>query len=76
MSEKKRGRPRKVEISPWDKKYYSLDPKRDEQAYYNLKQERLYKGYAALYTLSFGKEPNQKTKAMVNKAVNAIIDRI
>ena len=33
MSEKKRGRPRKIEISHWDKKYYSLDPKRDEQAY-------------------------------------------
>jgi hypothetical protein len=76
MTERKRGRPKKLEVSVWDKKYYSLDPKRDEQAYYNLKQERLYKGFATLFTLAFGKEPNQKDRGTINKAVNAIIDRI
>ena len=76
MSEKKRGRPRKIDIPHWDKKYYSLDPKRDEQAYYNLKQERLYKGFATLFALAFDREPNQRDKGTVNKAVNAIIDRI
>jgi hypothetical protein len=76
VSEKKRGRPRKIEISHWDKKYYSLDPKRDAQAYYNLKQERLFKGFATLFSLAFEREPNQKDVGTVNKAVNAIIDRI
>lgn len=76
MSEKKRGRPRKIEISHWDKKYYSLDPKRDEQAHRNLKEERLYKGFATLFTLSFDREPNQKDVGTLNKAVADIIDRI
>ncbi len=76
MSEKKRGRPRKIEISHWDKKYYSLDPKRDEQAYYNLKQERLFKGFATIFTLAMDREPNQKDVGTLNKAVADIIDRI
>jgi hypothetical protein len=76
MSEKKRGRPKKLEVSVWDKKYYTADPKRDEQAFYKVKQERLYKGFATLFTLAFDREPNQKDVGTVNKAVNAIIDRI
>ena len=76
MTERKRGRPKKLEVSVWDKKYYTLDPKRDEQAWFNLKQERLFKGFATLFTLAFEKEPNQKDVGTINKAVNAIIDRI
>jgi hypothetical protein len=76
VSEKKRGRPKKIDIPHWDKKYYTLDPKRDEQAFYKVKEERLYKGFATLFTLAFHREPNQKDVGTVNKAVNAIIDRI
>lgn len=76
MHEKKRGRPRKIEISVWDKKYYTLSPKRDQQAHYKLKQERLYNGFEHLFILAFGKEPNQKDVGTINKAVADIIDRI
>jgi hypothetical protein len=76
MTEKKRGRPKKIEISVWDKKYYTLDPKRDEWSFRKLKEERLYKGFAVLFTLAFGKEPNQKDVGTINKAVNDTIDRI
>jgi hypothetical protein len=76
MTEKKRGRPKKLEVPYWDKKYYTLDPKRDEWSFRKLKEERLYKGFATLFTLAFDREPNQKDVGTVNKAVNAIIDRI
>jgi hypothetical protein len=76
MTKKKPGRPKKVEISVWDKKYYTLDPKRDEQAHRNLKEERIYKGYANLFSLAFGREPNQKDVGTLNKIVAGILDVI
>ena len=76
MSEKKRGRPKSAEISHWDKKYYRPSEARDIQAIEKLKQERLYKGYSAIFTLANDREPNQKDVGILNKAVADIIDRI
>lgn len=76
MSEKKRGRPKKVEISVWDKKYYRPSEARDIQAIQKLKEERLYNGYAAIFTLAKGREPNQKDVGIINKAVAGILDEI
>jgi len=76
MSEKKRGRPKSVQISVWDKKYYRPSEARDIQAIQKLKEERLYKGYAAVFTLAMGREPNQKDVGNINKAIAGILDEI
>ena len=76
MSEKKRGRPKSPEISHWDKKYYRLSEARDIQAIEKLKEERLYKGYSAVFTMAMGREPNQKDVGIINKAVSGILDEI
>lgn len=76
MSEKKRGRPKSAEISHWDKKYYRPSEARDIQAIEKLKEERLYKGYATVFTLAIGREPNQKDVGIINKAISGILNEI
>ena len=76
MSEKKRGRPRKAEVTVWEEKYYKLSEMRDNQAIRKTIEERLFNGYAAIFTLANDREPNQKDVGTINKAVNAIIERI
>lgn len=76
MSEKKRGRPRTKEVAIWEEKYYKLSDMRDNQAIRKSIEERLYNGYAAIFTLAMDREPNQKDVGTINKAVNAIIERI
>lgn len=76
MSEIKRGRPKKVEISFWDKKYYRPSEARDIQAIEKLKEERVLKGYTAIFTLANGREPNQFDRGIINKAIGDILDRI
>jgi hypothetical protein len=76
VSEKKRGRPKKVEVAIWEEKYYKLSDMRDNQAIRKSIEERLYNGYAAIFTLANDREPNQKDVGTINKAVNAIIERI
>ena len=76
MSEKKRGRPRKVEISHWDKKYYRPSEIRDIQAIEKVKQERLLKGYTAIFTLAKERVPSQWDRGIINKAIGDILDRI
>jgi hypothetical protein len=76
MTEKKRGRPRVKEVAIWEEKYYKLSDMRDNQAIRKTIEERLYNGYAAIFTLANDREPNQKDVGTINKAVNAIIERI
>jgi hypothetical protein len=76
VAEKKRGRPRKVEISHWDKKYYRPSEIRDIQAIEKVKKERLLKGYTAIFTLANNREPNQKDVGIINKAIAGILDEI
>ncbi len=68
-----RGRPKKLEISVWDRKYYTLDPKQDARAERLVKEERLNKAVTKLFMLAFDKEPNQKDVGIINKAVSAIL---
>ncbi len=68
-----RGRPKKLEISVWDRKYYTLDPKQDARAERLVKEERLNKAVTKLFMLAFEKEPNQKDVGIINKAVSAIL---
>ena len=76
MSEKKRGRPRKAEVTVWEEKYYKLSEMRDNQAIRKTVEDRLYNGYAAVFTLANDREPNQKDVGKINKAVAAIIERL
>ena len=76
MSEKKRGRPRKVAVEVWEEKYYKLSEMRDNQAIRKTIEERLFNGYAAVFTLANDREPNQKDVGIINKAVAGILERI
>ncbi len=75
MSEKKRGRPRKVEISPWDKKYYTADPKRDYQAIRKVSEERLFKAYQDIHMMAFDKEIGWFEVNPVKKGISAILSQ-
>lgn len=76
MTEKKRGRPKKVKVEVWEEKYYKLSEMRDNQAIRKTIEERLFNGYAAIFTLANDREPNQKDVGTINKAVAGILDEI
>jgi hypothetical protein len=76
MTERKRGRPRTKEVAIWEEKYYKLSEMRDNQAIRKTIEERLYNGYAAIFTLANDREPNQKDVGTINKAIGDILERI
>lgn len=77
MEQRKRGRPKKERLyEVWEHKYYVLDDKQNDKAIRRTVEDRLYNGYATLFTLAHGKEPNQHDRGIINKVVAAIIDRI
>lgn len=77
MSEKKRGRPKKERLyEVWEHKYYVLDDKQNDKAIRKTVENRLYNGYATLFTLAYDREPNQRDVGTINKAVADIIDWI
>lgn len=76
MSEKKRGRPKKLEVSVWDKKYYSADPKRDEQALLKVRQERMFKAFEEVHRLANDRELGWFEINIVKKRIDAILDTI
>lgn len=76
MSEKKRGRPRKAEVAIWEEKYYKLSEMRDNQAIKKTVEDRIYKGFASLFTLAHEREPNQFDRGIINKAIGDILERI
>ena len=77
MTEKKRGRPKKERLYDiWEHKYYVLDDKQNDKAIRRTVEERLFKGYASVFALAHGREPNQIDRGKINKVVAAIIDRI
>jgi len=69
-------RPKSIEISVWDKKYYTTDPERDKQALFNTKQTRLTKAYTNVFILAHEKEPNRAENRIIERAVADIINRI
>jgi len=76
MSEKKRGRPRKVDISVWDKKYYTLDPKRDNQAIRKVNEERLFKAFEEVHRQANERELGWFEINPVKKRIGDILDTI
>jgi hypothetical protein len=76
MTEKKRGRPKKVKVEVWEEKYYKLSEMRDNQAIKKTIEERLYNGFASIFTLANDREPNQKDVGTINKAIAGILERI
>ncbi len=77
MEQRKRGRPKKERLYDiWEHKYYLLDDKQNNKAIRRTVEERLFKGYSAIFALANGREPNQRDVGTINKAVNDIIDRI
>ena len=76
MTERKRGRPKKVEVAIWEEKYYKLSEFRDNYAIRKSIEERLYNGYAAVFTLAYGRNPNQRDRGSINKAVADILERL
>lgn len=76
MSEKKRGRPKKVEISVWDKKYYTLDPKRDYQAIRKVREERMLKAFEDIHMLAFDEPIGWFEVNPTKKRISDILDSI
>ena len=76
MTEKKRGRPKKEVAEIWERKYYALSDMRDNQAIRKTIEERLFKGYSAIFTLANDREPNQKDVGTINKAIAGILERL
>ncbi len=76
MTEKKRGRPKKVEIAVWEEKYYKLSEMRDNQAIRKTVEDRLHKAYAEVFELAKGRKPNQRDRIILNRSVNDILERI
>ena len=76
MSEKKRGRPKKLEVPVWDKKYYTLDPKRDEQAIRKVREERMFKAFEEVHRLANDRELGWFEINPIKKQIGAILDRI
>jgi hypothetical protein len=72
----KRGRPRTKHVAVWEEKYYKLSDMRDNQAIRKTVEDRIYKGFASLFTLAHDREPNQHDRGTINKAVTDIIERI
>lgn len=71
-----RGRPKTKHLPIWEEKHYVLSDMRDNQAIRKTVEERLYNGYAKVFTLAYGREPNQHDVGIINKAVAGIIERI
>ena len=46
----KGGRPRKAEVAIWEEKYYKLSDMRDNKAIRKTVEDRIYKGFASLFT--------------------------
>lgn len=76
MSEKKRGRPKKVEISVWDKKYYRLSNERDNKAHRLVKEERMLKAFEDIHQLAFDKPIGWFEVNPTKNRISAILDRI
>jgi hypothetical protein len=76
VTEKKRGRPKKVEIAVWEEKYYKLSEMRDNQAIRKTVEDRLHKAYAEVFELAKGRKPNQRDRIILNRSVNDILERI
>ena len=49
---------------------------RDNQAIRKTIEERLFKGYSAIFTLANDREPNQKDVGTINKAIAGILERL
>jgi hypothetical protein len=76
MSERKRGRPKKVEISIWDKKYYKPSEARDNQAIRKVKEERMLKAYEYLHLMAFDEPIGWFEVNPTKNRISAILDRI
>ena len=72
----KRGRPKKVEISVWDKKYYRLSDERDNQAIRKVKEERMLKAFEYVYLMAKGRPLGWFEINPVKRQISAILDRI
>ena len=71
-----RGRPKTKHLPIWEEKHYVLSDMRDNQAIRKTVEERLYNGYAEVFTLAYGRKPNQHDVGIINKAVAGILERI
>lgn len=76
MSEKKRGRPRKIEVSVWDKKYYRLSNERDNRAHRLVKEERMLKAFDYIHQMAFDKPLGWFDINPAKNRISDILDRI
>jgi hypothetical protein len=76
VSEKKRGRPKKIDISVWDKKYYTLDPKKDNRAIRLVKEERMFKAFEEVHRRANHRELGWFEINIVKKRISDILDTI
>jgi hypothetical protein len=76
VTEKKRGRPKKLEISHWDKKYYQLSDKRDNDAIRKVKEERMFKAFEYVHLMAKGRPLGWFDINIVKKRISDILDTI
>lgn len=76
MAEKKRGRPRKVEVEVWERKYYRLSDARDNQAIRKVLEERMFKGFEEVHIMAFDRPLGWFEINPVKKQIGAILDSL
>lgn len=76
MSEKKRGRPRKVEVEVWERKYYRLSEARDNQAIRKVLEERMFKGFEEVHIMAFDRPLGWFEINPVKKQIGDILDSL
>jgi len=76
VSEKKRGRPKKVEVAIWEEKYYKLSEMRDNQAIRRTLEERMFKAFDNVHTLAFDEPIRRIDVLSVKRRISAILDEL
>jgi len=72
----KRGRPKKLESPIWDRKYYRLSDKRDNQAIRKVKEERMIKAYEYLHLMAYDEPLRSHDINPMKSKISDILDRI
>jgi hypothetical protein len=76
MTEKKRGRPRKAEVTMWEEKYYKLSEMRDNQAIRKTLEERMFKAFDNVHSLAFDEPIRRINVLSVKRRISAILDEL
>jgi hypothetical protein len=74
--DKKRGRPKKTEVTMWEEKYYKLSEMRDNQAIRKTLEERMFKAFDNVHALAFDEPIRRIDVLSVKRRISAILDEL